>query len=100
MIFFQDIYTKPAYVSSSRDSILDFLSSEGDDHIIDQYLKRALTSEEKDSLETALSKAELKEQLFNHMKPNSSPRIDGFTVINWKTSETGQYGMSLRAIKN
>ena len=41
---------------------------------------RKLTNEERDSLEGEISRAELKSQLFKHMKPSSAPGIDGFTV--------------------
>ena len=78
--FFQCIYTKPDYVSSSKEKIMNFLSSDGDEHISEIYKQHALTDDERDSLESPLSKAELHCQLFNHMKPNSSPGIDDFTV--------------------
>ena len=41
--------------------------------------------EERDSLEDGISKAELKNQLFKHMKPTSAPGIDGFTAALLRT---------------
>ena len=44
----------------------------GDDAVMEELTKRKLTQEEMLSLEGPITKLEMKEQLFHHMKPASA----------------------------
>ena len=78
--FMREIYKKPSYISSSKEKIIEFLTCDGDEHLLDIYKSRALSDAQKMSFETNLSCEELRNQLFNHMNASSAPGIDGFTV--------------------
>ena len=78
--FMQNIYLKQEGLSTGINDLRAFLGSNNDQRVLDALDSRRLTQEERDSLEGEISKAELKNQLFKHMKPTSAPGIDGFTV--------------------
>ena len=64
----------------AQEHITSFLRGHGDERVMEELRKRKLTAEESALLEGKLSKAEMREQLFKHMKPASAPGQDGFTV--------------------
>ena len=76
----QSIYLKQEGLKTGINDLRAFLGSGNDQRVLDALDSRRLTQEERDSLEGEISKAELKNQLFKHMKPTSAPGIDGFTV--------------------
>ena len=78
--FFQKIYSPPPGITSNTDSVLSFLSSDGDAHIPEMLSKLALNNNDSNMLEGPITRPELEKQLFEHMKPNSAPGIDGFSV--------------------
>ena len=78
--FMQSIYLKQEGLKTGINDLRAFLGSGNDQRVLDALDSRRLTQEERDSLEGEISKAELKNQLFKHMKPTSAPGIDGFTV--------------------
>ena len=78
--FMKEIYKPPPYISSSQTKLIRFLTSDGDDHILQIYKDRSLSAEERDALESPITVEELRVQLFHYMKPHSSPGCDGFTV--------------------
>ena len=47
---------------------------------MNELQKRVLTEQQRKGLEGKILKSELANQLFEHMKNNSAPGIDGFTV--------------------
>lgn len=78
--FMQNIYLKQEGLSTGINDLRAFLGSNNDRRVLEVLDSRKLTNEERDSLEGEISRAELKTQLFKHMKPSSAPGIDGFTV--------------------
>ena len=76
----QNIYLRQEGLKTGINDLGAFLGSGNDQRVLDFLDSRRITLEEKDSLEGEISKAELKNQLFKHMKPSSAPGIDGFTV--------------------
>ena len=78
--FMQSIYDEKGGVTPEEKHVLSFLRGNGDDAIMEELTKRKLTQEEMLSLEGPITKLEMKEQLFHHMKPASAPSQDGFTV--------------------
>ena len=78
--FKQTIYEIQGDVTPEEEHVLSFLRGNGDDAVIEELARRMLTNEEMLSLEGPISKIEMKEQLFHHMKPASAPGQDGFTV--------------------
>ena len=60
--------------------MISFLGSGNDDAILEELHRRRLKDEKRDLLEGPITKKELTTQLKKHMKPNSSPGLDGFTV--------------------
>ena len=78
--FMQNIYLKQDGLNTKINDLRAFLGNDNDQRVLDVLDSRTLTQEERDSLEGEISKAELKNQLFKHMKPSSAPGIDGFTV--------------------
>lgn len=78
--FMETIYKKQNGLTPEKEHILSFLGNNNDNDVIEELNKRKLSEEEKELLEGEITKSELKTQLFQHMKPNSAPGIDGFTV--------------------
>ena len=78
--FMREIYKKPPYICSTKEKIIDFLTCDDDDHLIDVYKSRSLSHAQREAFETNISCEELRSQLFNHMNASSAPGIDGFTV--------------------
>ena len=78
--FMQNIYLRQEGLKTGINDLRAFLGSGNDQRVLDALDSRRLTQEERDSLEGEISKAELKNQLFKHMKPTSAPGIDGFTA--------------------
>ena len=78
--FMQTIYEIQGDVTPEEEHVLSFLRGNGDDAVIEELARRKLTNEEMLSLEGPISKMEMKEQLFHHMKPASDAGQDGFTV--------------------
>ena len=78
--FMQDIYLKQEGLATNQNDLLDFLSSNEDNAVIDALQHRKLSEMEKESLEGEITREELRKQLFNHMNPHSAPGLDGFTV--------------------
>ena len=63
-----------------EEHVISFLGSGNDDAVLEELHRRWLTDESRDALEGPITKDELSDQLQNHMKPNASPGLDGFTV--------------------
>jgi hypothetical protein len=79
-IFMQSIYKKQEYVTPEEEHVMSFLRGNNDNRVIEELNKRKLTEEEKEELEGKITQEEMREQLFNHMRPQSAPGYDGFTV--------------------
>ena len=75
----QDIFTRQP-IDNNPNSIRDFLLEDDDPKPYEELLSRQLSEELKQELEGPLTQTELEDSLFNDMKPNSAPGIDGFTV--------------------
>ena len=78
--FMESIYKKQNGLTPEKEHILSFLGKDEDDEVIRELNNRKLSEEEKSILEGEITKTEMRNQLFKHMKPNSAPGIDGFTV--------------------
>ena len=76
----QNIYLKQEGLNTGINDLRAFLGGNNDRRVLEVLDSRKLTNEERDSLEGEISRAELKTQLFKHMRPSSAPGIDGFTV--------------------
>ena len=76
---FQEIFHKQD-LNRSHDSIKDFLLLDDDNKPQTELLNRQISEELKQELEGPLTLTELEDSLFNDMKPNSAPGLDGFTV--------------------
>ena len=77
--FYQNFYKKQD-LSPTVDNIEKFLCSDDDQGPLKEARSRQIPNDIRDDLETELSKEELTEALMKHMKPNSAPGIDGFSV--------------------
>ena len=78
--FMQTIYLKQEGLNTEVNDLTAFLGSGNDQSVLETLDSRKLTEDERDSLEGEISKDELTNQLFKHMKATSAPGIDGFTV--------------------
>ena len=78
--FMQKIYKNQEGLKTSKEDLIEFLSKDSDNSVTEELEKRKLTSTEREDLEGPITKEEMTEQLFKHMKPHSAPGIDGFTV--------------------
>ena len=76
----QNIYLKQEGLNTGINDLRAFLGSNNDRRVLEVLDSRKLSNEERDSLESEISRGELKTQLFKHMRPSSAPGIDGFTV--------------------
>ena len=56
------------------------MGSGNDDAVLEELHRRRLSDQKRDALEGPITKDELTNQLKHHMKPNSSPGLDSFTV--------------------
>ena len=78
--FMQGIYSKQDGLNTSPEHLLEYLSQDSDDAVLEELNRRKLSDEERDSLEGPITKEEMTNQLFKHMKAHAAPGIDGFTV--------------------
>ena len=78
--FMQEIYRKQQGLTPEKEHVISFLGSDNDDAVLEELHRRGLKDEKRDLLEGPITKKELTTQLKKHMKPNSSPGLDGFTV--------------------
>merc|ERR1711940_205788 len=78
--YMQDIYTKQQGLTPEEEHVISFLGGDNDNKVLEELDRRKLNQEEKDSMEGPITKQELTTQLMEHMKPNSAPGLDGFTV--------------------
>ena len=76
----QTIYEEQGDVTPEEEQVLSFLRGNGDDAVMEELARRKLTHEEMMSLEGPISKMEIKEELFHHMKPASTPGQACFMV--------------------
>ena len=79
---FQEFYKVQPSLKTSRDDLLKFLKSDEDDSPFAEFNSRKIPAYMAAKMEGKLTKAELKDALFNKMHGNSAPGLDGFTV-NW-----------------
>ena len=82
---FQNIFKAQPNLNNSKDDIKSFLNSDNDTKPMEELLKRKITPQKAQSMEGLLTTHELTNSLFKHMKGNSSPGIDGFTVNHLRT---------------
>jgi hypothetical protein len=68
----QSIYKKQAQVTPEEEHVMSFLRGNNDTKVIEELERRKLTEEEKEELEGDITKTEMKEQLFNHMRPSAA----------------------------
>ena len=78
--FMQQIYNRQEHLTPEKEHVESFLRGNGDDEVWKELQKRKLTEEENSWMEGPITKLEMRHQLFQHMKPNSAPGMDGFTV--------------------
>ena len=64
---------------------VEFLNSDNDTKPLEVLEQRKITQQKAQEMEGMLTIDELTSSLFNHMKGNSSPGIDGFTVNHLRT---------------
>ena len=72
----QTIYNLQNNLTPEKEHILAFLSTGEDLEVLQELENRKLNDFERKSFEGEITRKEL----FHHMKPNSAPGIDGFTV--------------------
>ena len=75
-----EIYKKQDNLTPEARQVESFLRGMDDNGVMDELQKRVLTEQQRKGLEGKILKSELANQLFEHMKNNSAPGIDGFTV--------------------
>ena len=78
--YMQEIYTKQQGLTPEEEQVISFLGSQNDHKVMEELDRRKLSSDERDSMEGPITKQELTTQLMEHMKTNSAPKLDGFTV--------------------
>ena len=80
--FMQDIYNKQEGLTPEEEHVISFLGRDGDNKVLEELNRRRLSADERETMEGAITKKELSTQLLenNHMKANSAPGLDGFTV--------------------
>ena len=76
---FQKIYSKQE-VEDSSEAIQEFLDSGGDTKPSEYLKSKALTNEERESIEGEITLFELNHALFKKIKGSSAPGFDGFTI--------------------
>ena len=76
---FQGIFNKQN-IENCPNCIADILLGDNDSKPYGELLRRQFSEELKQELEGPLIQTELKDSLFNDIKPNSAPGINGFTV--------------------
>ena len=77
---FQTIFNAQPYLHNTTDDIINFLNCDNDTKPMQNIEKYKITPTESQQMEGLLTIDELTNSLFKHMKGNSSPAIDGFTV--------------------
>ena len=82
---FQKIFQAQTNLQSKTNDIEHFLNSDDDTEPLQEINKRKLAPDAAKKMEGLLTIEELTNSLFNHMKGNSSPGIDGFTVNHLRT---------------
>ena len=75
-----EIYRKQDNLTPETRQVESFLRGTDDTRVMTELQSRVLNEQEKKKLEGKILKSELANQLFEHMKNNSAPGIDGFTV--------------------
>ena len=78
----QDIYNKQEGLKPEEEHVISFLGRDGNNKVLDELNKRKLSADERETMEGAITKKELSTQLLDnhHMKANSAPGLDGFTL--------------------
>ena len=66
----ETIYKRQKGLTTEKEQILSFLGQDEDIEVLNELENRKLSNQEKQMLEGEISKKEMREQLFNHMKPN------------------------------
>ena len=74
------IYRKQDNLTPEAEQVESFLRGTNDDAVLKELQNRKLDARQRNELEGKILKSELAHQLFEHMKNNSAPGIDGFTV--------------------
>ena len=77
----QTMYNLQNNLTPEKEHILAFLSAGEDLEVLQELENRKLKDFELNSMEGEITRKELRTQLFQHMKPNSAPSIDGFKVL-------------------
>ena len=77
---FRQIYKEQPNLDTSQNALEDFLNSDNDTEPLKELNKRKLTLNQSRKMEGLLTTKELTYSLFNTMKADSSPGVDGFTV--------------------
>ena len=80
--FMQDIYNKQEGLTPEEEHVISFLGRDEDHRVLDELNRRKLSTDERETMEGAITKKELTTQLLenHHMKANSAPGLDGFKV--------------------
>ena len=78
----QEIYNKQDGLTPEEEHVISFLGRNEDHKVLDELNRQKLSADERETMEGAITKKELSTQLLenNHMKANSAPCLDGFTV--------------------
>ena len=80
-----EIYKKQDNLTPEAKQVEGFLRGLDDNNVMNALQKKKLNEKNKQELEGKILKSELSNQLFEHMKNNSAPGIDGFTAAWVKT---------------
>ena len=75
-----EIYKRQENLTPEAEQVESFLRGLDDHAVLNELQSRKLSNKDRDELEGMITKAELSTQLFEHMKNNSAPGIDGFMV--------------------
>ena len=78
--FMQELYRKQLGLTPEEQDMISCLVSGNYDAVLEELHRIRLSDERRYGLEGPITKDELTNQLQHHMKPNSSPGLDGFTV--------------------
>ena len=76
-----EIYKKQNDLTPEAMQVESFLRGLDDTNVMNALQSKKLKEIDKQKLEGKILKSELSNQLFEHMKNNSAPGIDGFTVV-------------------
>ena len=80
--FMQEIYNKQEGLTPEEEHVISFLGRNEIHRVLDELNRRKLSTDERETMEGAITKKELSTQLAenHHMKANSAPGLDGFMV--------------------